>query len=675
MRSATTHTPSRLHITLCALLVTIISFLTYVRGYDQPAALFWDENYHIASAQRYLNKVYFLEPHPPLGKLMIALGEYILSPNEKTDQFLDVEYGTGDKLPPNFSYAGYRLFPTLLAWLTAPLFFLVATTLTGSLPIALLVSALYTFDNALVVHARAAMLESTQLFFVALALLTFFTIAKRQLSNRALLLVSGSLGLATAAVIATKVNGLLIVLLLPLIFALRSIPKRNRAISFLTASLSFLFVYFGVWRIHFMLGERRLEQLPDSGYFSLASDVRAIIDGSQQTHLAAFPRLWWENGVAYVSRYADGVPKLDLSKNDENGSPPFIWPIGARAIQYRWEAAPLNSVKYLFLVSNPFSWALVLGGVILSGALLTARLVFPSSVRLKEPFALFVLLALYCGYLFGMSQISRVLYLYHYFVALLFGFLLAGLAMVEVDHVGSLQITQKRKTGLAALGVCGTFLSFLWYSPLTYYKPLTDHEVRSRSLLNLWDLTCAGCPRTNNLVRPSSPTILSARFSINELMPEEIHQDWGQPQIGLSATGRPLIVKGVEYPTAFGVHSNYIASYPVSQQYSRFMGDVGLPDYLKDSRASVTFQVIGDDVVLWESPIIKPGDPLQHVDLDVSTVDLLILKTLDAGDGITDDHGFWANLTLTRKPEGESSIETKEQQAETPSGTITSPRH
>ncbi len=673
MRSAATHTPSRLHITLCALLVTIISFLTYVRGYDQPAALFWDENYHIASAQRYLNKVYFLEPHPPLGKLMIALGEYILSPNEKTDQFLDVEYGTGDKLPPNFSYAGYRLFPTLLAWLTAPLFFLVATTLTGSLPIALLVGALYTFDNAIIVHARGAMLESTQLFFVVLALLAFFTLVRRKLANRAVAVISGTLGLALAAVVGTKVNGTLLLALVPLILVLKNLSFKARASSILIASLSFLCVYAGIWRVHFMLGERRLEQLPDSGYFSLDPKVKAIIDAGQQTHLAALPRLWWENGIAYVSRYADGVPKLDLSKNDENGSPVFIWPIGARAIQYRWEAAPQNSVKYLFLVSNPVGWALALGGVILCGSLLIAQLVFPSSVKLKSPFALWILVGLYCGYLFGMSQITRVLYLYHYFVALLFGFLLAGLALIEVDHVGAIEITRRRKNGLAALCICGAFMSFLWYSPLTYYKPLTDHQMRSRSILSIWDLTCAGCPRTNKLVQLTAPTVLSVRFGISDLAPEEIQQDWGQPQIGVSATGRPLIAQGIEHPTGFGMHSNSVAVYPVYHQYSRFTGDVGLPDYLKGSKASVTFQVIGEEKVLWESPVIKPGEPLRHVDVDISEVEHLTLKTLDGGDGITDDHALWANLRLTKKPEAELTVETKTEQESSLSPTITSP--
>jgi hypothetical protein len=488
------------------------------------------------------------------------------------------------------------------------------------------------------------------MFFVVLAALSFFTLAKRTLSPVASLWTSAALGISLAAALATKVTGALLFILLPLILALKKLPLKVRITSIVVASLSCLVLYFGIWRVHFLLGEHRIPELPDKGYFSLAQDVKTIVDTNQQTTLSSFPRMWWENAVVYISRYADGVPKLDLSKSDENGSPVFFWPFGARAIQYRWEAAPHNSVRYLFLVSNPFSWTLVLGSIALCGALLTARLVFPSSVKLKNPLALLVLATLYFGYLIGVGQISRVMYLYHYFMPLIFGFLLAGLTINEVDTIGSFTLTARRKTALAGLGILGTFLTFLWYSPLTYYKPLTDHQVRSRAIVSLWDLTCAGCPRTNKLAQPPTPTLLTVRFGISELAPEELQQDWGQPQIGVSATGQPLIHSGIEYPTAFGMHSNSIASYPVYKQYSRITGDAGLPDYLKDSEASVIFQIIGDEKVLWESPVIKPGAPLAHFDSDISDVEHLILKVLDADDGIADDHGFWANVALTKKP-------------------------
>ena len=97
--------------------LAVLSYATIVSGFSRPQALFWDENYHIASAQKYLNGVFFMEPHPPLGKLLIAAGEGLLQRNDRNDQFIDTDYATNP--PEGFDFTGYRLFPVLFAWLTA----------------------------------------------------------------------------------------------------------------------------------------------------------------------------------------------------------------------------------------------------------------------------------------------------------------------------------------------------------------------------------------------------------------------------------------------------------------------------------------------------------------------------------------------------------------------------
>ena len=92
-------------IAVYAGLVLLLSYFTYVHNYASPAALFWDENYHIASAQKYLNGVFFMEPHPPLGKLLIAWGEKLLNENPVDNQFIATDYGK--TLPNGFSFYGF----------------------------------------------------------------------------------------------------------------------------------------------------------------------------------------------------------------------------------------------------------------------------------------------------------------------------------------------------------------------------------------------------------------------------------------------------------------------------------------------------------------------------------------------------------------------------------------
>jgi dolichyl-phosphate-mannose-protein mannosyltransferase len=635
----------RLRVTLCAVLVTVVSFWTYVAGYDRPKALFWDENFHIAAAQHYLNGHFFMEPHPPLGKLLIALGEYALAPNERRDQFRDTDHGNGSMLPEGFSFAGYRLIPTLLAWLAAPLLFLTAWLASGHLPLALLTAALYTFDNAIIVHSRGAMLEGPQLFFIATALLAFFALLRDAVSPRCRIGVAAVVGIALGAAVATKVNSLVFTLLLPSFFFFPMTLKK-RAQLLATALGSLCVIYVAVWYVHFSIAQERNPKLKEDGYHTTDQSIRAIIDKGERATPRELITLMRYSAVNYFARYEKGVAALDLCKTGENGSAVFMWPFGARTIQYRWETADDNKARYLYLVANPFGWLIALIGMAISLVLLASRLLFPDTVKVKHLGTITLFVALYVSYLAAMSEITRVLYLYHYLLPLIVAFLLCSVAFREVAWIGPIAITERRRTGFAFLCIGLTALTFLWYSPLTYYNPLSDHELRARALLPMWDLKCVGCPRTNRIASGGQQQLYRPRFAVSGVRPTELRQGWGQSRLGVSVTGKPIEVGGIAYPDSFGLHSEAVLTYPVSKRFSRVQGFGGLPDYQIGSKASVRFIVEGDGKVLWQSPVVKAGDPIMPIDIDISGISTLQLKIDDAQDGKTDDHGFLANLTF-----------------------------
>lgn len=108
--------------------VTFLLLLSYfVRFFffNYPFAPFWDENYHVASAQKYVDHVFFMEPHPPLGKMVIALGEAIFNPNRSIDtsSFLTTDYIKD--FPANYSFFGVRFFPSLFSFLSPIIFFFI----------------------------------------------------------------------------------------------------------------------------------------------------------------------------------------------------------------------------------------------------------------------------------------------------------------------------------------------------------------------------------------------------------------------------------------------------------------------------------------------------------------------------------------------------------------------
>lgn len=490
----------RNELTLCLGLVIVTSFFTYFFNYQNPQAFFWDENYHVASAQKYLNGVYFMEPHPPLGKLLIAAGEKIFHSNALDNQFIGTDYA--ENPPDNFSFTGYRFFPALLGWLCAPLFFVIFLLVTKRPVWAMLFTSLYTFDTAQIVHGRGAMLETTLLFFCLVSLIGVLML--RNGTDRKNVMLAGLLyGLGFGLAMATKLFALILILLVPVVIAVLW-KKWKRLGTFLgVAALAFVIPYCAVWQIHFSLGRTVNPSLPDNGYYQASDQYKQILkDGTENNPLNFYVML--RDSFAFVSHYQAGVPRLDLCKADENGSPWFMWPIGARTINYRWATADGGSYRYLMLVANPAVWLAALLGVILAGGFVLSE-VLAGGKALRERTFLWGFLALYCGFLAAVSQITRVMYLYHYFVPLAFAFVLLCLAWMEIDSFGKWKLTVERKTWcLIGLNILILF-SFVVYRPFAYYEPMTDDQVEARNFFSLWELHCARCALNSPIVvRPST---------------------------------------------------------------------------------------------------------------------------------------------------------------------------
>ncbi len=485
---------------LFGLLVLLLSYLTYFQNYAYPPSVFWDENYHIASAQKYLNGIYFMEPHPPMGKLLIAFGEKLLHPNPNTSEYISTDYARD--FPKGFSFAGFRFFPTFLAWLTAPVLYGIFLVLTKKPHYAILLSFLYVFDNALIVHSRGAMLDSTLLFFCALTILMFLLLLQWKDHPRNFAVGSALFGLAFAGVMTTKANGLILILLLP--FLLWKLwPDMRKIRSFLgIAAAAFVLLYCTVWYIHFSLAMTVNPELPDNGYYQASPAYQQILDSGMTKTLGAFPVMLRDN-LKFMTHYTRGVPRLDLCKRDENGSPFYFWPLGARSINFRWETPEGTYYRYLYLQVNPAIWWMSSLSVLVGFCLLLASLILPLQKPLKYRFLLTTFLTLYACYMIAMIPVQRVLYLYHYFVPLLFSFIILGIVFLEIDGFARWKFTEQGKKVVLLLFGLFVFFVYQFYRPLTYYQPLTDEQFKRRAFFPLWELTCVKCEKVNSLAIPT----------------------------------------------------------------------------------------------------------------------------------------------------------------------------
>jgi dolichyl-phosphate-mannose-protein mannosyltransferase len=480
-------------------IVLAIGFCAYGLLFWNPPNQFWDENYHIASAQKYIDGVMYMEPHPPLGKMFIALGEIMFNTNNKIDRssFLTTDYIS--TFPEHYSFLGVRFFSTFFAILSSVVFFGILYQLFKKPLFAFLMTSFYLFDNALIVHSRSAMLEGIQIFFILSAILFFiYIIQKKQIFSIIDYLI---LGLISGLAISVKANSM-ILLLLPFFMVVREMynfydmdkqknialkkyvnyffKNAGKALVFVGA---FLFVFFTIFYIHFSLGTKIL----NNRNYAASPEYLKIIEKKQTGDPTKFFVMLRDN-LTYMKNYQNGVPKLDKTKDDENGSYPIEWTIGGKTINYRWNKYVDNSVSYLYLAGNPIIWLSGLLGVILSFSLIIGRLIFGLEIKNKKIFWYIVaFLFFYVSYMYSVMMIDRVMYMYHYFIPLLVSLILISLV---IYYIFETEINNNDRLTYISLGIFCVIIigTFIFFSPLTYYVPLSTKDFLNRIWFNFWGL-------------------------------------------------------------------------------------------------------------------------------------------------------------------------------------------
>lgn len=625
---------------LCPLIVLCVTLLTFAKDYGQPANLFWDENYHIASAQKYLQGVFFMEPHPPLGKLLIAAGELILDANSNDSVFVATEQGKDT--PTGFSFVGYRFFPVVCACLAALLLYVLLVQLTSSWAVALVFALAFTLDNAVVVHLRGAMLEGIQLFFILATLVSVFAIYRGRYGDRSRLSLALLSGLTFGAALSTKATSLVIApIFLVLIPSFRGEAKRICSAAGLVG-LGTLAVYLTVWQIHFSLGRRIETGLANQGYFQSSEETKKILQQGTVGDLRSFPALFVDN-LKFFPHYEKGVAPLNMCNSAENGSTPWLWPLGARSISYRWDRKD-NQVNYLYLQSNPVVWAMGLAGLVVATAFWFTWLLGRAQFSREWVFIAGLFLLMWFGYMGVMVSLERVMYLYHYFIPLVFSLILAAFTLSQLQFPWLSVRWIRIASGVTV--VAAIIVSFRFFSPLTYAKPLTNEELGKRSWFKLWDLHCPDCELPNPIAKPvCDPKVKKfPQVRIGDAQAGESYQEWGEPVQGLSVDRKAVIVAGKSYSDVIGTHAKSNLRFVLGKRYQSFTGAVALPDYAREkdgATASVIFEVWADHRRVWTSKKITPDLQEEFFTIDVSNVELLELVATDAGDGNTNDHAVW----------------------------------
>ncbi|XP_063049418.1 protein O-mannosyl-transferase 2 [Engraulis encrasicolus] len=194
------------------LLVTVLSFATRFYKLMEPDHVCWDETHFGKFASYYINRTFFLDVHPPLGKMLIGLSGYLTGYNgsfpftKPGDKYGGHHYGGMRAM-----CAGFGTCVPLFAYLTV-------LELSGSTSAALITASLLIFDTGYITLSQYILLDPILMFFImgsVFCSVKFFSLTHRPFS-RPWCVWMLLLGVCLAGAVSVKFLGLFVVLLVGL---------------------------------------------------------------------------------------------------------------------------------------------------------------------------------------------------------------------------------------------------------------------------------------------------------------------------------------------------------------------------------------------------------------------------------------------------------------------------
>ena len=360
-----------------------------VEEYFWTNSSYFDEIYHVRTAQEHLDNVYPYEvSHPPLGKLIIAVGVSLFGLNP----------------------FGWRFMGTLFGVLMLPLLYVFLKNLFGRTATATCGTILFAAEFMHLTQTRIATIDTYGVFFI-LAMyffmyrwLTLPPDIKLRKSIPSLLLCGLSFGIGVACkwtVIYGGV-GLAVLWVLGLAFKRKAWSKgsRPRYAPYLWGTIGLSLIFFVA--------------LPAAIY--VASYIPYAM-ASGETTLQGLWNIVWDNQV-FMLTYHQGV---DTPHPYESRW--YQWLVDGRPILYFREMENVSGQKAAFSAfNNPLiSWV----------GLLCIVLTAIETFRKKCGKALFILIG-YLSQLLPWVFISRITFAYHYFPSILFCILAICYAMDQM---------------------------------------------------------------------------------------------------------------------------------------------------------------------------------------------------------------------------------------------------
>jgi len=466
-------------------LIVVLACFNFLRDLDNPPHAFWDESYYLTTAQRYEEGVAQYASHPPLAFMFMDASLKLSGANKNLDlhHLAEVKKIDTRVVPDGYDFTWIRLPSALFAVIGALLFYLIVLKLVQEPFEAFVFSLLFVFENAFIVHFRAAHLDSYQMTFTLGSILVWLYTFGRE-PKRPVLAYLG-FGVLCGLSFMCKVNSLPMLFLgaLSLLRALwseRTAPNLRRQFARGVVVLAGFFAMLAlIFSLHVVLNPNAPDPATEAGKRDLHYMDQVYQDYLHHKRGLSPAVIWHATTGYYQYMKHDFVGEV---KTEPNGSQPILWPFMAKAINYRWDFDGRRTA-YTQMLGNPVGWGLGLIGLA-GGLILVARRRFreetPEEARdLDLTEALLAMYAVFMGVHIYLG-LQRVMYIYHYFIGLALSFLLAAM----VFRICARRFAPLAKHRFTVL--CGISLllaaSFLFYAPLTYHQKMSRAACEARNI-------------------------------------------------------------------------------------------------------------------------------------------------------------------------------------------------
>ncbi len=451
----------------------------------------FDEVYFARFAVDYINQQVFYDVHPPLGKLIIALGTKL---SNELAFLLGVNLAPDDYLKGPFGYRCANaligsFIPLFMAGIALNLARLSGQRELRARTFGLLAGLLTLLDGFLLTESRYAFNNIALIFFGLLGLLLFLKGFQSKTNQLHRLLWHLGAGLSLGLSVGCKWSGLGY---LGAVFALLGIGFASRlCLLFLPRSRKLLLSLFGFLKITELFNKRAAYpwlpalSLPICfGLIPLLAYLLVLAPHFQINKLKTSELYNYHKGIY------DYHHNLGLGKTDPQSIHPYCavatgWPIMLRPIAYVYETSPAalgrtGFTRAVIGMGNPLLWWFgilafvpIVIGLVVSPIARHFRLL-PASKRSDLFTQVFLLLNFSLLY-FPFLGLKRCLFLYHYLPAVCFAF--CALALVFTNLLQS----RWRWVRLLVWGLIASIVwSFVYWAPLFYGLNISSKEVEFR---------------------------------------------------------------------------------------------------------------------------------------------------------------------------------------------------